>query len=242
LGAICLRPPSWAAGPRPRLELPMSGLRMPASAPEPPAFCSTRLPGRNVRLRLSQLRVPEVVLVLAVLAANNRSVPAALVVAGAVADLITGRSPGAGTAQRCRRGRWPWAAPPSASTRAPDPGCGSLAEPRSCLSRPPGGVRAGADHPPSAVSVASERRRQRALTALDQAIRDGADISVSGLARAAGVDRTYFYRHRDLLERIHAAAAAPSPHDGHAAVSRASLQADRANAHERNSRLTRRVR
>jgi len=46
----------------------------------------------------------------------------------------------------------------------------------------------------------SERRRQRVLKALDQAIRDGADLSVSGLARAAGVDRTYFYRHRDLLD------------------------------------------
>jgi uncharacterized protein YceH (UPF0502 family) len=88
----------------------------------------------------------------------------------------------------------------------------------------------------------SERRRQRVLKALDRAIRDGADISVSGLARAAGVDRTYFYWHRDLLERIHAAAAAPSPHDGQTAVSRASLQADLANAQERNSRLTRRVR
>ncbi|WP_455356928.1 hypothetical protein [Streptomyces sp. SYSU K217416] len=32
------------------------------------------------------------------------------------------------------------------------------------------------------------------------------------------------------------------PHGGQAAVSRASLQADLANAHERNSRLTRRVR
>ncbi|MFJ9589700.1 DUF6262 family protein [Streptomyces acidicola] len=59
----------------------------------------------------------------------------------------------------------------------------------------------------------SERRRQHVLKALAQAIRAGADISVSGLARAAGVDRTYFYRHRDLLERIHAAAAS-SPHDG----------------------------
>ncbi|MFE9451603.1 hypothetical protein [Streptomyces sp. NPDC006739] len=54
------------------------------------------------------------------------------------------------------------------------------------------------------------------------------------------MDRTFLYRHRDLLQRIHAAA---SPQEGRiAAVSRASPQADLANALERNKRLATRVR
>lgn len=54
----------------------------------------------------------------------------------------------------------------------------------------------------------SARRRERVLKALDAAMRTGGDITVSGLARTARVDRTFFYRHRDLLERVHAAATA----------------------------------
>ena len=55
----------------------------------------------------------------------------------------------------------------------------------------------------------STRRRQRVLTALDNAITDGAELSVTDIARRAGVDRTFLYRHRDLLERIHTADAQP---------------------------------
>ncbi|MFG2629808.1 DUF6262 family protein [Streptomyces sp. NPDC048473] len=89
----------------------------------------------------------------------------------------------------------------------------------------------------------SARRRERVLTALDNAVKAGGDITVSGLARAARVDRTFLYRHRDLLERIHAAARTPADAGGQmTAVSRASLQADLANSLERNKRLTVRVR
>jgi hypothetical protein len=49
----------------------------------------------------------------------------------------------------------------------------------------------------------SARRRKRVLTALDHAAASGTEISASGIARAAGVDRTFLYRHRDLLEKIH---------------------------------------
>ena len=49
----------------------------------------------------------------------------------------------------------------------------------------------------------STRRRQRVLTALDNAITDGAELSVTGIARRAGVDRTFLYRHRDLLAAQH---------------------------------------
>ncbi|MEU1520110.1 DUF6262 family protein [Streptomyces sp. NPDC005811] len=88
----------------------------------------------------------------------------------------------------------------------------------------------------------SARRRERVLKALDVLLRSNQDITVSGLARAARVDRTYLYRHRDLLERVHAAAAAPPEEGRIAAVSRASLRTDLTNALERNRRLTVRVR
>jgi hypothetical protein len=59
-----------------------------------------------------------------------------------------------------------------------------------------------------------------------------------------GVDRTFLYRHRDLLEKIHAAEATPPPGGETAgpAVTRASLQADLLAAHERAIRLSTRVR
>jgi len=90
----------------------------------------------------------------------------------------------------------------------------------------------------------SARRRQRVITALDQALAHGNEISVSGIARAAGVDRSFLYRHHDLLEKIHAAEAAPAT-TGAAigpVVTRASLQADLLAAHERAVRLNTRNR
>lgn len=90
----------------------------------------------------------------------------------------------------------------------------------------------------------SARRRQRVIAAINQASSSGSEISVSGIARAAAVDRTFLYRHRDLLEQIHALEAAP-PATGHApgpAATRASLQADLLAAHERAARLHARVR
>lgn len=87
------------------------------------------------------------------------------------------------------------------------------------------------------------RRRQRVHAALDRAVAEGAEIGVSGTARAAGVDRSFLYRHRDLLEKIHALAAEPptSADTGPAAVTRSSLQADLLAAHERAARLHARV-
>lgn len=88
----------------------------------------------------------------------------------------------------------------------------------------------------------SARRRERVLKALDTMLRNDADITVSALARTARVDRTFLYRHHDLLQRVHAAAAGPPQEGRIAAVSRASLQTDLANALERNKRLAARVR
>ena len=45
------------------------------------------------------------------------------------------------------------------------------------------------------------RRRQRVLDALDQLAAAGQEISVSAVARAARVDRSFLYRHHDLRGR-----------------------------------------
>lgn len=88
----------------------------------------------------------------------------------------------------------------------------------------------------------STRRRQRVLSALDTTIKDGAELSVTSIARRAGVDRTFLYRHRDLLERIHAAETRPpdKPEIG-PPVTRASLQADLLAAQQRCTRMAART-
>lgn len=85
------------------------------------------------------------------------------------------------------------------------------------------------------------RRRQRVLTALDRAATEGVAIGVSTVARAARVDRSFLYRHRDLLAKIHAFAAEPPATGAGPAVTRASLQADLLAAHERATRLHTRI-
>ena len=91
----------------------------------------------------------------------------------------------------------------------------------------------------------SARRRQRVIAALNRAASDGAEISASSIARTAGVDRSFLYRHRDLLAQIHALEAATPLATGDGpgpAVTRASLQADLLAAGERTLRLTSRIR
>jgi chromosome segregation ATPase len=83
----------------------------------------------------------------------------------------------------------------------------------------------------------SARRRQRVLQALNDASNAGEEISVSGIARRAGVDRTFLYRHRDLLEQLHATEAQPAATAAGPTVSRASLQTDLLNAQQRTARL-----
>jgi hypothetical protein len=83
----------------------------------------------------------------------------------------------------------------------------------------------------------SARRRQRVIKAITAASSGGGEISVSAIARAAGVDRTFPYRHPDLLQLIHGAQTEPpAATGGGPLVSRASLQADLANAHARLTR------
>ena len=88
----------------------------------------------------------------------------------------------------------------------------------------------------------SARRRQRVLKALNDAVNDGEEISVSGIARRAGAGRTFLYRHRDLLEQIHGVETQPPNAPGVGpAVSRASLQADLLGAQQRCARMAARV-
>jgi hypothetical protein len=90
----------------------------------------------------------------------------------------------------------------------------------------------------------SARRRQRVTAALERAAVNGDEISVCGIARAAGVDRTFLYRHPDLLARLHTLETAPPATPGTAgpAVTRASLQADLLAAQERAARTAAHVR
>jgi Family of unknown function (DUF6262) len=88
----------------------------------------------------------------------------------------------------------------------------------------------------------SGRRRERVIAAIDRAAAEGTETSVSAIARAAAVDRTFLYRHRDLLAKIHAAQAGPPADSGTGpAVTRSSLQADLLAAHERALRLHARI-
>jgi hypothetical protein len=88
----------------------------------------------------------------------------------------------------------------------------------------------------------SARRRQRVIAAINRAVTDGTEISVSAIARAAAVDRTFLYRHRDLLAKVHATQVGPPAANGTGpAVTRASLQADLLAAHERALRLHARI-
>jgi hypothetical protein len=73
----------------------------------------------------------------------------------------------------------------------------------------------------------SARRRQRVIAAINRAVTDGTEFSVPAIARAAAVDRTFLYRHRHLLAKIHATQVGPpSDSSTNLAVTRASLQAD----------------
>lgn len=84
----------------------------------------------------------------------------------------------------------------------------------------------------------SARCRQRVLKALNDTLSDGEQVGLSRLARRAGVDRSFLYRHADLLEQIHAIQAqAANPPGVGPVVSSASLQADLLNAQQRAARL-----
>ncbi|MGV9245381.1 hypothetical protein [Streptomyces sp. NPDC003710] len=89
---------------------------------------------------------------------------------------------------------------------------------------------------------AGTERRRRVQEAITAAARDGTPITASAIARAARVDRIFLYRHRDLLEHLHTAGSRPTgPAGAGPAATKASLQADLANANARAARLAARV-
>ncbi|MCZ0984500.1 hypothetical protein O1M54_00275 [Streptomyces diastatochromogenes] len=84
------------------------------------------------------------------------------------------------------------------------------------------------------------RRRQRVLAVLAQAAKEGSDVSVAAIACRASVDRTFLYRHRDLLGQVHAQAAEPPTVPAAAALRSAGPPAGRPAGRRRPNRPPRR--
>ena len=59
-------------------------------------------------------------------------------------------------------------------------------------------------HLQKAAAARHEQTRQRAIDALDHLQSAGAAVTVAGLARSAGVARSWIYTQPDLLDRINA--------------------------------------
>jgi Family of unknown function (DUF6262) len=83
----------------------------------------------------------------------------------------------------------------------------------------------------------SHRRRQRVINAIADTITIGEELTVNTIAHKAAVNRSFLYRHRDLLEQIHAGQIQPPiTSAARPPVSRASLQADLLAAQHRTTR------
>ena len=82
------------------------------------------------------------------------------------------------------------------------------------------------------------RRRLQVHNAIATQTAAGAPITVSPIARVAGVHRSFIHRHPDLHATVLAASALPTESaSSNSAVSMASLRADLLNARAQNSRL-----
>ncbi|MEU7835029.1 MULTISPECIES: hypothetical protein [unclassified Nonomuraea] len=87
----------------------------------------------------------------------------------------------------------------------------------------------------------TQTRKQRVRQALQILHEAGADITISSVARAAGVHRSFIHRHSELHAAVLNTAAAIPPARPAPAVSAASLQADLLNARQHSDRLRLRV-
>ncbi|SEO12754.1 hypothetical protein SAMN05216281_1383 [Cryobacterium luteum] len=77
------------------------------------------------------------------------------------------------------------------------------------------------------------------VAALSETLGTGTSVSAADIARRAGVDRSFLYRHRDLIEQLHTIQSQPSDDPTRGPTSsRVSLIADLAAAHHRAKRLT----
>ncbi len=82
------------------------------------------------------------------------------------------------------------------------------------------------------------RRRLQVHNAIATQTAEGAPITVSSIARAARVHRSFIHRHPDLHAAVLAASAVPAePASNNSAVSTASLRADLLNTRAHNTRL-----
>lgn len=87
------------------------------------------------------------------------------------------------------------------------------------------------------------RRRQRVQQVLAELRTQAEEITISSVARRAGVHRSFLHRHADLHAAVLAAADGAAPTDVPAGgASRRSLLADNANLREQNRRLAQQVR
>ena len=83
----------------------------------------------------------------------------------------------------------------------------------------------------------SGRRRQRVLAAPARATSEGNDMTLSAVARTAGVDRSFFDRHPDLLEQLRSLQIELPAGAASTTVSRVSLRADLHAAQHRAARF-----
>lgn len=112
------------------------------------------------------------------------------------------------------------------------------------MTQTPAGSAPGQD-PPLARARRRDtaRRRLQVHNAIAAQISLGAEMTVSSIARAARVHRSFIHRHPDLHAAVLAAAAVPAePAGNNNAVSVASLRADLLNTHAHNTRLQQHIR
>ncbi|KKB97184.1 DUF6262 family protein [Mycolicibacter arupensis] len=93
-------------------------------------------------------------------------------------------------------------------------------------------------HLKSAAAARHERTRQRALDALKQLESTDTAITVAGLARSAGVARSWIYTQPDLLNRINAEPRSTRTVKPHTHATEESWQQRVALAHQRIKELT----
>ena len=93
----------------------------------------------------------------------------------------------------------------------------------------------------AARSEDSARRHDRVVRALDALTTAGAEITVSAVARAARVHRSFIHRHPQLHAVVTAAQREPAFVATDSAVSVASLHTELANMHAQNTRLARHI-
>lgn len=82
----------------------------------------------------------------------------------------------------------------------------------------------------------TETRRNRVVAAAAELQRTGTPLTISAVARAAGVHRSFLHRHPDLAAAIHAAET-PSPAETMNRATDVSLRTELANVHAAHRRL-----